>query len=101
MGGGVGGGSVTHLLGDLVGVEDAGHRQLDLVLLLLGLAQRRLPLLQEQVRGVLARKLLGNETRERVGYPSRGSDPADMVRTTRYGGRAPPPPPFAACPVGL
>lgn len=51
-------GSVTHLLGNLVGVEDAGHRQLDLVLLLLGLAQRRLPLLQEQVGGVLAGKLL-------------------------------------------
>lgn len=50
--------SVAHLLGDLVRVQDARHRHLDLVLLLLGLPQRRLPLLQEQVRGVLARKLL-------------------------------------------
>lgn len=50
--------SVAHLLRQLVGVEDAGHRHLQLVLLLLGLTQRRLPLLQEQVRRVLAGKLL-------------------------------------------
>lgn len=50
--------SVTHLLRQLVRVEDAGHRHLQLVLLLLGLAQSRLPLLQEQVRRVLAGKLL-------------------------------------------
>lgn len=52
------GGSVTHLLGDLVRVEDARDGHLDLVFLFLGLTERRLPLLQEQVGGVLARKLL-------------------------------------------
>lgn len=50
--------SVAHLLRQLVRVEDAGHRHLELVFLLLGLAQGRLPLLQEQVRRVLASKLL-------------------------------------------
>lgn len=41
--------SVTHLLRDLVGVQDARYRHLDLVFLLLGLTERRFPLLQEQV----------------------------------------------------
>lgn len=41
--------SVTHLLGDLMRVEDARDRHLDLVFLLLGLTERCLPLLQEQV----------------------------------------------------
>lgn len=50
--------SVTHLLWDLVRVEDARDWHLDLVFLLLGLAKGCLPLLQEQVWGVLACKLL-------------------------------------------
>ncbi|TNN65400.1 hypothetical protein EYF80_024340 [Liparis tanakae] len=50
--------SVTHLLGDLVRVEDARDGHLDLVFLFLGLSKRRLPLLQKQVGGVLAGKLL-------------------------------------------
>lgn len=41
--------SVTHLLWDLVGVEDTRNRHLDFVFLLLCLAQRRLSLLQEQI----------------------------------------------------
>lgn len=39
-------------------VEDSRHRHLDLVFLLLGLTQRRFPLLQEQICGVLSCKLL-------------------------------------------
>lgn len=50
--------SVTHLLRQLMGVEDAGHRHLQLVFLLLGLPQRCFPFLEEQVARVLARKLL-------------------------------------------
>ena len=53
--------SVAHLLRELMGVEDAGDGHLQLVFLLLGLPQRRLPLLQEQVCGVLASKLLDRE----------------------------------------
>lgn len=52
---------VAHLLGELMGVEDAGDGHLQLVFLLLGLPQRRLPLLQEQVCCVLASKLLDRE----------------------------------------
>lgn len=50
--------SVAHLLRYFVRVEDARHGHLQLVFLLLGLTQRRLPLLQEQIRGVLTRKFL-------------------------------------------
>ncbi len=50
--------SFTHLLRELVRVEDSRDRHLELVFLLLSLTQRRFPLLQEQICGVLARKLL-------------------------------------------
>lgn len=50
--------SVAHLLGYFVRIEDARHRHLQLVFLLLGLTQRSLPLLQKQVRGVLACEFL-------------------------------------------
>lgn len=63
--------SVTHLLRQLVGVQDARHRHLQLVFLLLGLAQRQLPLLQEQVRRVLAGKLL-QETQRGGGQQEAG-----------------------------
>lgn len=60
--------SVTHLLGDLVRVEDSRDRHLDFVFLLLRLTERRLPLLQEQVGRVLACKLLkGRQRRTRHG----------------------------------
>ena len=49
---------VLHVLLDLVWADDAGNRQLDLLLLLLGLLDGRLPLLQEQVTVVLTSKLL-------------------------------------------
>ena len=55
--------SVAHLLRQLVGVEDSGHWHLELVFLLLGLTQRRLPLLQKQVCRILAGKLLQDHTR--------------------------------------
>ena len=58
--------SVTHLLWDLVRVEDTRDRHLDFVFLLLGLTQRRLPLLQEQICGVLACKLLQRWRRTRT-----------------------------------
>lgn len=68
--------SVTHLLWDFVGVEDARDRHLDFVFLLLRLPQRRLPLLQEQVRGVLTCKLLPHRSKEMrlagLHRPSRG-----------------------------
>lgn len=41
--------SVTHLLGNLMRVKDTRDRHLDFVFLLLGLTERRLPLLQKQV----------------------------------------------------
>lgn len=50
--------SVTHLLWDLMRVQDAWHRHLDLVFFLLCLTKCWLPLLQEQIWCVLTCKLL-------------------------------------------
>lgn len=57
--------SVTHLLGNLMRVKDTRDRHLDFVFLLLGLTERRLPLLQKQVRCVLTCKLLEQQQRMR------------------------------------
>lgn len=50
--------SITHLLRDLMRVEDSRDRHLQLVFLLLGLAQWRLTFLKEQICSVLTCKLL-------------------------------------------
>ena len=48
---------LLHVLRHLMRVEDAGHADLDLALLLLGCLQRGLALLQEEVAVILAREL--------------------------------------------
>lgn len=58
---------VAHLLWQLMGVEDAGHRHLELVFFFLGLAQSCLSLLQEEVWRVLTSKLLQDHTSGRFG----------------------------------
>lgn len=58
---------VAHLLWQLMGVEDAGHRHLELVFFFLGLAQSCLSLLQEEVWRVLTSKLLQDHTSRRFG----------------------------------